>query len=332
MRRELYLILFSLLAWLSPVGMIQGISFGMTASEPIPTNAWVAIDTFAKKHQIQCRLVSNQVILTKNGHRMVLTPGSNQVLFDGIKVFLTYPMEGGRTGGMPTRIAECRVRQLDIHYYLRPLWGLNLKQKRKTRTVVIDPGHGGRQDGTIQHGVKEKDLTLKTALQVASKLRALGYKVYLTRQDDRDISLDDRANLAAKYKADALVSIHYNSAPSLSARGIETYVFHLYGQPGTHSEPSSDDFMPGYAYPFNGQSRCLGWCIQKRIINALKMQDRGVRSENLKVLRLSACPSVLVECGFLSNVQECKKCASPTYQKMLSDAIAQGIHRYFMDF
>lgn len=332
MRRELCFILFNLAAWLLPVGIIQGTSFGMTTSESIAANTWVAIDTFAKRHQIQCCLIGKQVVLTKNGHRMVLTPGSNQILFDGIKVFLTYPMECRRTSTASIRISECRIRQLDIHYYLHPLFGLNPKQKRKTRTVVIDPGHGGRQDGTIQNGVKEKDLTLKTALQVASKLRVLGYKVYLTRQDDRDISLDDRANLAAKHKADALVSIHYNSAPSLSAQGIETYVFHLYGHPGTYSKSSSDDFMPGHAYSFNDKSRCLGWCIQKRIINMLRMQDRGVRSENLKVLRLSACPSVLVECGFLSNAQECKQCASPGYQNTLSDAIAQGIHRYFMDF
>ena len=127
--------------------------------------------------------------------------------------------------------------------------------------------------------------------------------------------------------SDLFISIHYNSAPSEQARGIEVFAFPLAGYPSSDQVVTKEfNSMPINA--FDGQSSILGWQVQKKIIPNTGSIDRGVKRKRLAVLRELNCPGILIECGFLSHPTESKACNSADYQEKLTRAIADGIRAY----
>ncbi|AST06657.1 N-acetylmuramoyl-L-alanine amidase [Anoxybacillus flavithermus] len=173
------------------------------------------------------------------------------------------------------------------------------------KTIVIDAGHGGKDYGTTGvNGTMEKMLTLQTALLLSEKLKQTGANVILTREDDRFLSLSERVQIAGKNKADAFVSIHYDSALNRTASGLTVYYY-------KQIDRSLADAL------FDPLSRLTG------------IQQRGVRSGNYHVLRENSRPSVLLELGYLSNPNEEMFVVSPTYQQAVTEAICNGLVRYF---
>lgn len=171
--------------------------------------------------------------------------------------------------------------------------------------IVIDPGHGGDDPGAIGiNNLKEADVNLAIALEVARVLGSLKLRVVLTRNDDRPLSLEDRVAIAEQVKATVFVSIHANSAglnrPTIN--GTETYHY-----PG--SEPSQQ----------------LATAIQTSIVQSVQVVDRGVKTANFAVLRNTSMPAVLVETGFVTGAQDAAKLANTTFQNQLARAIAMGI-------
>ncbi|MBA2878842.1 N-acetylmuramoyl-L-alanine amidase [Anoxybacillus kamchatkensis] len=173
------------------------------------------------------------------------------------------------------------------------------------KTIVIDAGHGGKDYGTTGvNGTIEKMLTLQTALLLSEKLKQTGANVILTREDDRFLSLSERVQIAGKNKADAFVSIHYDSALNRTASGLTVYYY-------KQIDRSLADAL------FDSLSRLTG------------IQQRGVRLGNYHVLRENSRPSVLLELGYLSNPNEEMFVVSPTYQQAVTEAICNGLVRYF---
>ncbi|EMT46296.1 MULTISPECIES: N-acetylmuramoyl-L-alanine amidase [Anoxybacillus] len=173
------------------------------------------------------------------------------------------------------------------------------------KTVVIDAGHGGKDYGaTGVNGTIEKMLTLQTALLLSEKLKQRGVNVILTRADDRFLSLSERVQVAARNKADAFVSIHYDSALNRTANGLTIYYY-------KQMDRSLADAL------FEPLSRLTG------------IQQRGVRVGNYHVLRENSRPSVLLELGYLSHPNEELFVASSTYQQAATEAICNGLLRYF---
>ncbi|MDF2550228.1 MAG: amiA [Chlamydiales bacterium] len=182
--------------------------------------------------------------------------------------------------------------------------------------IVIDPGHGGEDFGTYSRTkprLHEKHFTLETAKLVDRKLRRLGYRTLLTRQGDQFISLQARVLLAEKRKASLFVSIHYNSAPSDQAQGIEVF------------------YCKDNAAKKNRQSKLLADSILSRLIDQTKAKSRGVKFGNFLVIREAKMPSVLVEAGFLSNSDELKEIKTLAYQEKIADGIVQGIIKYLRE-
>lgn len=167
-------------------------------------------------------------------------------------------------------------------------------------TVVIDPGHGGRDSGTHSHnGVKEKALTLATAYRLQKKLRAAGFRTVMTRKDDHYVSLEKRCQISNRYHNAIYISLHYNDAPRRSAHGILTF----YRSPGSIE-------------------------MANAIERSLTPLDNGlhyIRYANFHVLRDNKNPSVLVECGFLSNRREAARCCTSGYQGTLADSITDAL-------
>jgi N-acetylmuramoyl-L-alanine amidase len=170
--------------------------------------------------------------------------------------------------------------------------------------VLIDPGHGGYDVGAIGiGGLREKDVILPIAQQVALLLRQQGVQSYMTRADDRFISLEGRVQMARRAGATLFVSIHANSIslrrPDVS--GLETYYF---------------------------SSQRFAQTIHYSILQSVSIRDRGVRQARFYVLRNNSIPAVLVEVGYVTGAEDARNLASPIFQRQMAEAIARGILQY----
>lgn len=173
-------------------------------------------------------------------------------------------------------------------------------------TIVVDPGHGGRDPGTTAAaGVYEKTINLKVASKLAGILRRKGHEVTMTRQSDQAVELESRAMIGNRRRADLFVSIHADSAPDPSVQGFTVYI----------SRDASR------------QSQS----VAQTIVRAMKttgLQSRGVHRADHRVLVRSVGPAVLVELGYLSNRREARKLQDDAFQNRLAIAIAAGITDY----
>lgn len=231
-------------------------------------------------------------------------------------------------------------------------------QAQKSFTVVIDPGHGGKDPGCVGAISKEKSINLAVSL-LLGKLIEQNHKdvqVIYTRKTDVFIPLDERANIANRNKADLFISIHVNAVKRGSASGTETYTIGL-GNSDENLEVAmrensviliEDDYLHKYEgfdptssesyiiFEFfqnkhMEQSVSFASEIQKSFARS-KRENRGVRQAGLLVLRKTSMPSVLVELGFISNRNEERYLASKEGQKTLSEAIFKAFSNFKYDY
>ncbi|OUM98619.1 MAG: hypothetical protein BAA04_07190 [Firmicutes bacterium ZCTH02-B6] len=184
------------------------------------------------------------------------------------------------------------------------------------RTVVVDPGHGGRDPGAIgPGGTQEKDVNLAIALELARYLEQAGARVVLTRDRDVYVDLATRTRLANALQADAFISIHSDAiGAGRTASGT-----------GTFYHPA-----PGEA-PDRSMSGRLGEAVQREVLAAIGLPDRGVRQRAFYVLLHTEMPAVLVEVAFIDNPAEEKLLTDPEFQRRTAAGIAQGVLRFFAD-
>jgi N-acetylmuramoyl-L-alanine amidase len=171
--------------------------------------------------------------------------------------------------------------------------------------VVIDPGHGGADVGAVGiGGIREADIVLPISHQVAAILQQQGVYVVMTRNDDREIDLEPRVQMAEQANATLFVSIHANSISMdrPDVNGAETY------------------------YYSSGQG--LAQVIQNSIVSNLGMNDRGARQARFYVLRRTSMPAVLVEIGFVTGSEDAPRLADGNFRSQMARAIAQGIVLY----
>lgn len=224
-------------------------------------------------------------------------------------------------------------------------------------TVVIDAGHGGHDAGAIglKMGVKEKDLNLSVAKQLRAKIKDNypDVKVVLTRETDVFLPLQERADIANKNHADLFISIHTNAADNRNARGAETFIL------GTERmEDNLDVAMRENAVmkleedqtvyqgfdpnsiesyilfelmqnEYMDNSLQFAELVQNQFVGTLQRANRGVRQAAFWVLLKTACPSVLVEMGFLSNTEEEKWLASADGKKGIVNGIFDAFEKYY---
>jgi N-acetylmuramoyl-L-alanine amidase len=216
--------------------------------------------------------------------------------------------------------------------------------------VVVDPGHGGDQDGALSPaGVKEKDVVLQIARRLRPKLEQIGARVVLTRTGDIGVPLTTRAAVANGLKADLFVSIHLNSMATAEGRrtsaGVETYFLSADASDASAAAAAARenaDRMAGEPLPDPGDpvagilqdleqtaalagSSRLAYALHERLIAALGAEDRGVKQAPFYVLAGARMPAVLLEVGFISNGVESRRLLSATHQERIAGAIAAGV-------
>ena len=217
------------------------------------------------------------------------------------------------------------------------------------RTIVIDPGHGGEEVGAKgPAGTLEKDVTLSIARKVrAAIVNALGYQVFLTRDKDEDVTLDERTATANNYKADLFISIHANASRSHGVNGAEVYFLSYQASdeesrrvamtegsaaaPGTSESAGSElnlilwDMAQAEHLE---ESSALASRLQEELASATGSAGRGVKQAPFRVLVGAAMPAALIEVAFISNPEEEKMLASDAFQGKVAAAILRGISRY----
>jgi N-acetylmuramoyl-L-alanine amidase len=194
--------------------------------------------------------------------------------------------------------------------------------------VVIDPGHGGQDSGTMKAGMIEKQLTLDVAHRLERLLQERGVTVLLTRADDSYVSLQDRATIANNQPQSVFVSIHFDEAGRSAATGIETY----YAAHPISLPEQVASWLPFLqrtsSEPPNLESQSLATFIQESLVAHTQAVNRGTRPQQFFVIANVRHPAVLVEGGFLTNKDDAVKLANADYREQMATGIAEGIVRY----
>lgn len=213
--------------------------------------------------------------------------------------------------------------------------------------IVIDPGHGGHDPGTIARGLTEASLTLDVALRLEKLLqKELGVEVVLTRRSDVYIPLEERTAIANRQNADLFLSIHANSSRNVTAKGIETYFLSFASSPEAEALAARENSaseremhqLPDIikAISLNNkldESRDLANMVQDALVGTLRKTNKEVRSRGVKkapfvVLIGAAMPSVLAEISFITNKQELQLLKTAAYKEKIAQALYSAVLRY----
>jgi N-acetylmuramoyl-L-alanine amidase len=234
----------------------------------------------------------------------------------------------------------------------QPMTSTRLVEPPGIHTIVIDPGHGGKEVGAIgPGGLMEKDATLMLCRRLAAALEAkLKTRVILTRNDDTVVPLDQRTAIANQYHADLFLSVHMNAAIVKGAHGAETYFLSLdasdklaekaaeveNASKASAAPASSSDLklmlwdLAQQEY-LNESSR-LAQAVQEEMNRITGVQSRGVKQAPFKVLVGATMPAALVEVAFITNPDEESKIKSDAFQNTVVEALTKAVERYKVDY
>jgi N-acetylmuramoyl-L-alanine amidase len=216
------------------------------------------------------------------------------------------------------------------------------------KTIVIDPGHGGKDPGAHgQRGTEEKDITLKVALKLRDLLsKQPGVRVLMTRDRDEFVELEDRAKFANAQEADLFVSIHVNSHPQRSVKGIEIYHFGEAKDQRALEVAARENGTPlnstgmGWEYLVADlltakkfeSSLELAWTTKEAMVNNLNdhyvLVDHGVKTAPFYVLRFTSMPSILAEIAYISNSAEEDLLRTGLFTTRVAEALMEGVNTF----
>lgn len=229
--------------------------------------------------------------------------------------------------------------------------GNNTKHKR---TIVIDPGHGGKDPGAIGKSYRtyEKNITLSMGKELRKQLENKGFKVYMTRSTDIFIPLRKRVAIARSYHADLFISIHADSAANRNAKGLSVYTLSetasdkeaaalaerenkadiIDGMDFSDNSPEINDVLISLSQndSRNKSSKFAGYVVNE-MRQKVKLVSNAHKFAGFAVLKAPDIPSVLIELGYLSNYTEEKNLRDSAYRKKLGEAITRSVVRYFKD-
>lgn len=196
-----------------------------------------------------------------------------------------------------------------------------------SKTIFLDPGHGGRDSGAYYYNVAEKDLNMQVYRKLRKKLEELGYKVLTSRDSDIDVDfITERSRMVNKTNSDIFISIHFNATGNAYSKssGIQTYSY------------SDDPDYPSKINPYwhnhpdrISESKRLAAAIHSSLLAETGAKDAGLLERSFAVLRETAKPAVLLELGYIDNFAENQQIRDSHYQDKLVAGIVKGIQKYY---
>jgi N-acetylmuramoyl-L-alanine amidase len=287
-----------------------------------PLNNWAAAQKLSAPLLLTKSPLTTYSIGSRNGV-LVFAIGSREATWNGAEFHLGYAPE--------FIDGQVFVHGLDLRKNFEPLLtDPPLALPATNRVIVIDPGHGGVNAGTVSPFDRrlEKEFTLDWARRLVPLLASNGWTVFLTRTGDADVALSNRVAFAEAHHADLFISLHFNSAaPDKKENGLETYCLTPQGMPSTLTRGNPDylaQWFPNNA--FDTENFQLAMRLHSAVLRASGEDDRGVRRARfMGVLHGHRHPAVLIEGGFLSNRSEADKIESEAFRQKLAEAIANAL-------
>lgn len=288
-------------------------------------------------------LVSQRIEIKRGGKTVTLMPDSSRALVNEKAIRLDHPVEyKDGTAYIPAQSALFLSEKV---FGLEKARVVPVKGMYQIKTVVIDPGHGGKNWGARSRcGTKEKNIVLDISKRLKRYLEKKGLKVFLTRNKDVFIPLKKRTAFANNKKADLFISVHANASRYSSARGLEVFYLSEATDDTARalaaaenaslkfeevSSPTEYDLMLS---EYRRESRELACYICNVTADRLGMRKRGVKGARFVVLKGAMMPAVLAEVGFLTNWQEASKLKKSSFRDKVASAISCSILAYKREY
>lgn len=285
---------------------------------------YVSVDSMKKFYKFtKLREEGKTVILENEKIEMRLTVDGKECLMNRVKFIFSHTIQKVGDKAYVSRMDLAKL----IDPVLRPKY---IKNAGSFRTVILDPGHGGKDPGATNSIGKEAEYNLKVAGRIREKLEAKGFRVVMTRTNDKFLSLQERVDLANAIDENAIfVSIHFNSGGS-HARGIETFTLSPPGVAhyGRGVVPSDNQQKTGNQN--DSANIALATAVHGTILRRLEKYtlDRGIKRARFSVLSGVKHPAILLEGGFMSHQYEARLIDNDAYQNTIAIGVVEAIAKY----
>ncbi len=273
---------------------------------------------------LKMSLSENKITLRKDKVKLEFIIGSGLCYMNGLKFSLSSAVKS--SGG------RYLVSDIDVSTMIDPVLKPTFISTAKSfNTVIIDAGHGGKDAGAVNRLGTEAGYNLKVARTLQAGLKSKGFKVVMTRETDKYLTLGQRVAIANRYPNAIFISIHFNAASNTLAKGIETFVLSPVGVAGYGRGVKSSDYKTRSGNHQDSANIALATAIHGRMkerVDKYKVPDRGIKRARFSVLSGIKNPAILIEGGFMSNPTEAKLIDDKIYQSTIATAIYEGIFRY----
>lgn len=293
-------------------------------TKPINGRDYVAVDGMKTFYGFESLSRSgNEVVLENKKIKLKMRVGGQECLMNGVKFVFSYKVEemGGKAW-----ISRIDLAKL-VDPVLRPSY---IDNAGNFKTVIIDAGHGGKDPGATNALGTEATYNLMIAEKLKGMLAKRGYKVIMTRETNRYLTLQERVDVANRVRDNAIfISIHHNSGGS-AARGIETFTLSPIGVAHYGRGLNQSDFQERTGNSHDSANVALATAVHGCMTRRLGKNtfDRGIKRARFSVLTGVRHPSILVECGFMTHGYEARLIHTEAYRNAVSTGIAEAIERY----
>ena len=263
------------------------------------------------------------VVLENAKVEMKLKVGGNECLMNNVKFVFSHEIA--------TVGEKIHVSRIDLAKLIDPVLRPNFIQNAGDfRTVILDPGHGGKDPGATNPYGTEANYNLKVSGLVKKQLEAKGFKVVMTRNSNIFLSLQERVEFANAVKENAIyISVHFNSGGS-AARGIETFTLSPPGVPHYDSNFKAADLQTRAGNEHDSANIALATSVHGSVLQRLGKNtlDRGIKRARFSVLSGVTHPAILFEGGFMSHPYEARIIENEAYQNALAGGIVAAVTKY----
>jgi N-acetylmuramoyl-L-alanine amidase len=317
-----------LLVWASVVAASAQTALPRVARVRLFGREYVRVEDWARANggEVHWLVPKQELRVTLPCGVVSLTVDSRKAVVKGVHVWLSNPIAYNN--------GSAYLGGLDLATAIHPvLFPARYSARGSVRTIVLDPGHGGKDPGNKEGARVEKVYTLSFAREVAEMLTKAGFKVSMTRSGDSFVELPVRPDLARRRNADLFISLHFNSADGPGASTVQgTEVFCMTPVRASSTNAGQDQSGAGAGpYPGNrldAKNMLLAYQIQKAITQQTGTEDRGVKRARFWVLRNAEMPAVLVEAAFMTHPADARRVYEPAQRRQTAQAIVDGVLAY----
>jgi len=264
---------------------------------------------------------SGSVVLENEAVKIRFVVGGQEVFMNNVKFVFSYPVIPHAGRYLVSRVDLSKL----IDPVLRPHY---IQSATPFNTVIVDAGHGGRDSGATNRLGAEKNYALTVARLLKRELEARRFRIIMTRDSDRYLSLEERVQFANRFSNAIFVSIHFNSGGRGRAAGIETFTLSPVGVAHYGRGLKSSDFHSRAGNAQDSANIALATAVHSTCLLTTGRPDRGIRRARWSVLTGVKHPAILLEGGFMSHSYEARLIHNPTYQKALAKAVAGAVVKF----